>query len=76
MNKNVLYMPKHYNINQRVIIKNLKYTIDNKMDYYMQQSGYIKGIKTSPINPSLYLIELLNYNRIWVVAHEIKSCYK
>jgi len=69
-------MLKHYKINQRVVIKNLKYTIDSKMDYFIQQSGYIKGIKTSQINPILYLIELLNYNRIWVVAQEVKSCYK
>jgi hypothetical protein len=69
-------MLKHYNINQRVIIKNLKYIIDTEINYETQQSGYIKGVKISPINPVLYLIELLNYNRIWVVAHEVKSCYK
>lgn len=64
-----------YTIDQEVIITKFNCKIDSDIQYYSQQMGIIKGIKKVKNHLSIYLIEFLNHNRIWVMAHELKPCY-
>ena len=64
-----------YSINQEVLIKKFNCKIDSDIHYYSQKRGTIKGIKKFNSHVTLYLIEFLNHNRIWVMAHELKSFY-
>lgn len=58
-------------INHTVQIKEFHCKIDLEIKYYSKQKGKIKGIKTLNNNQKIYLIEFLNYNRIWVTHREL-----
>lgn len=72
-------MSNWYLMNQKVLIIKLDCKISLEVQYYSLQIGIIKGIKQLKNNFTIYLIEFLNHNRIWVMGHELKSynnCYQ
>ena len=66
-------MPNLFLIGQKVLVTKLDCKTDIEIQYYSSQIGIIKGLKTFKNNFTIYLIEFLNHNRIWVMAHELKS---
>lgn len=66
-------MSNLYFINQKVLIMKFNCKIELEIQCYSLKIGVIKGIKKLRNNFNIYLIEFLNHNRIWVMAHEIKS---
>lgn len=67
-------MSNLYFINQKVLIMKFNCKIELDIHYYSLKIGVIKGIKKLRNNFTIYLIEFLNHNRIWVMAHELKPC--
>ena len=65
-------MIKDYLIDQQVITLSFSYNIDSNIDKYLQKIGNIKGIKKTKNQIHIYLIEFLNYNRIWMTSKEFK----
>lgn len=68
-------MSNIYLIDQEVLITKFNCKTNLEIQYYSQQIGIIKGIKKLRNNFTIYLIEFLNHNRIWVVVNELKSCH-
>lgn len=66
-------MFKYYCINQKVIIELSEIFRSYSKHYYSKEIGFIKGIKILPNHMGLYLIEFLNYDRIWFTIHRIHS---
>ena len=65
----------HYFIGQEIIITNFSYKIDSNIQYYSQKKGNIKGFKKLRSHITLYLIEFLDYSRIWFITYELKLRY-
>ena len=66
-------MANHYFINQTLWIHQETYTFNSKNLESKQKSGTIKGLKRYNKNTTLYLIEFLNHNRIWIIEKEIQK---
>lgn len=64
-----------YIINQQVRTTRFDCKINLEIQYYSNQTGIIKGIKKLKHNTFIYLIEFLNYNRIWIMTQELQSYY-
>lgn len=62
-------------INKKVIITTLNCKINSEIQYYSNQIGIIKGLKTINKNIILYLIEFLNHNRMWAMKQEFEYYY-
>lgn len=66
-------MTQYYYLDQKVIIKLCEiYTHYNK-SYYPIMIGLIKGVKTVSNCKVLYLVEFLNYDRIWFTINEVRQ---
>ena len=65
-------MIENYFIGQKVITLSFSCSIESNIDKYSQQPGNIKGIKKTKNQIQIYLIEFLNYNRIWMIPKEFK----
>lgn len=66
-------MQKVFFINQKVIIINFTCRTDSHIHYYVKQVGNIKGVKKLQNHITIYLIEFLNHNRIWIIPEEFKK---
>ena len=64
-------MSKRYYINEKITIKQLTNLTNRNKHYSLIATGLIKGLKILPKQKMLYLIELFNYDRIWVTIDEI-----
>lgn len=66
------------NIYKKTIIKitSIHCKIGLKMQYYSNQTAKIVGQKTLNNNSTIYLIELFNYNRVWILHQEFKTLEK
>ena len=64
-------MSKGYYINEKITIKQLANLTNKNKHYFLITTGLIKGLKILPKQKILYLIELFNYDRIWVTIDEI-----
>ena len=56
--------------NKIIQIKEIHCTINVEMKYYYNQKGSITGIKSINNKENIYLIELLNHNKIWLFKQE------
>lgn len=59
-------------INQKIKIKEFYCKTDSELQYYTNQIGTIKGIKQIKYKIFIYLVEFLNYNRIWTIQQEFE----
>lgn len=57
-------------INKTIQIKEIHCTINLEIKYYSNQKGKITGIKSLNNQYYIYLIELLNHNKIWLLKQE------
>jgi hypothetical protein len=69
-------MKGHYGINENVWIYKEICPLKHQRIHFKKTAGIIKGIKRCNKDTSLYLIEFLNHNRIWIIEKEIKKKYK
>lgn len=46
--------------------------MDLEFKYYYNKKGKVKGIKSLNNNISIYLLEFINYDRIWAMRQEIE----
>lgn len=65
-------MLKNSRINQIVQIKEFHCKMSLEMKYYSKQKGKIKGIKNLKKKQHIFLIEFLNYNRVWAMTREFE----
>jgi len=66
-------MRRHYFINKNIWICKETYSLKLQNIHTKKTAGTIKGIKRRHRDSSLYLIEFLNHNRIWITEKEIKK---
>lgn len=57
-------------IKQHVTILKLDCKINSEMQSYLGKTGKIKGFKKLREQTIVYLIEFLDYNRVWVTEQE------
>ena len=69
-------MREHYFINENIWIYKETYSLKLQNIHTKKTAGTIKGIKRYSKNATLYLIEFLNHNRIWITEKEIKKINK
>ena len=67
-------MEKTFTVHEVVYITEIHCTIHLEEKYYSNQKGKIVGIKQITNNKNIYLIQLFNYNRIWTLHNELKTC--
>ena len=58
--------------NNKVLIKKLYCKINLNLQYYINNKGKLKGIKQNYSHESIYLIEFMNGDRIWVMKKEFQ----
>jgi starvation-inducible outer membrane lipoprotein len=52
-------------------LKTINYDIGSKIQHYSGKMGTIAGIKIINNYTYIYLIELMDYNRIWAITREV-----
>lgn len=58
--------------NNKVLIQKLYCKINLNLQYYINNIGKLKGIKKNYSHESIYLIEFINGDRIWVLKKEFQ----
>ena len=58
-------------INKKIIVAKLHCKVNLNMYSYSRQVGTIKGVKKTWNKINIYLIELLDHSRIWMIEKEI-----
>lgn len=66
-------MTEHNFIDKNIWICRETYSLKLQNIHTKKIAGTIKGIKRCSKNSTLYLIEFLNHNRIWITEKEIKK---
>lgn len=56
---------------QKITITKYKCNINLKIDYFLHPLATIRGLKKLDENITMYLIEFINYNRIWTIYTEL-----
>ena len=56
---------------QKITMIECKHNIYSQIDYFLDPLVTIKGLKKLDDNISIYLIELINYNRVWAIHVEL-----
>ena len=56
--------------NKIIQIKTIHCTINMEIKYYYNKKGKITGVKSLNNQDYIYLIELLNYSKIWLFKQE------
>ena len=58
--------------NNKVLIQKLYCKINLNLQYYIHNIGKLKGIKQTYYHESIYLVEFINGDRIWVMKKEFQ----